>query len=424
MIPASLPPASSLRRDLLVTTIDALAFSVMVGCGETYFSAFALALGLGPVAAGMVATVPVLVGAVVQLAAPLGVARLGSNREWVIVCTLAQACCFLPLGWWAIRGHAALWELIVAASVYWAAGMAGAPAWTAWMAGLVPDAIRTPYFAQRNRLGQLGVFLGFGVSGLMLQWGEARGAVLPTFAAMFAAAAGARRPATACRRGCREPRRPATITVPAAERPSLPRRITAAMRAMAGRRSGALVAYLCCFVFGAQIAAPSFIPYMLRELGFSYHAFMLVYGTSFLAKALLLPAIGRLASRIGPLKLLWGASFAIVPLAALWLPSAHVAYLCGVQVIAGACWAAHELGVTLAFFQDVDEGERTGVVTVSNLGVAVATVAGAACGGMLLRWLGEGWQAYATVFSLSCLARLVMIPILRIAMRRGAVVES
>lgn len=400
-----------------MTTIDALAFSVMVGCGETYFSAFALALGLGPVAAGMVASVPILVGAVVQLAAPLGVAWLGSNRRWVIACTLVQAACFVPLGWWAIRGRASLAELIVAAAVYWAAGMAGAPAWTAWMAGLVPDAIRTPYFAHRNRLGQLGVFFGFVISGLMLQWGEAREGVLPTFAAMFAVAAVARLTSTACLWACREPPRAAAVTAPTAERLPLPRRILSSLRAMAGRRSGPLVAYLCCFVFGTQMAAPYFTPYMLRELGFSYHAFMLVFGTSFLAKAILLPTIGRLASRLGALGLLWAASLAIVPLAALWLPSANVAYLCGVQVVAGACWAAYELSVTLIFFQEVGERERTGVVTVYNLGVAVATVAGAASGGLLLRVLGEGWQAYATVFSVSCLARLVMIPILRAAMR-------
>ena len=49
--------------------IDAAAYSVMVGCGETYLPAFALALGLGPIVAGMVASVPLLVGATVQLAA-------------------------------------------------------------------------------------------------------------------------------------------------------------------------------------------------------------------------------------------------------------------------------------------------------------------------------------------------------------------
>ncbi|MFM7206945.1 MAG: MFS transporter [Planctomycetaceae bacterium] len=413
----SLPPRNSLRRDLLVSTIDAIAFSVMVGCGETYFAAFALALGLGPVAAGMVASVPVLVGALVQLAAPLGVERLGSNRRWVIACTVVQAACFVPLIWWAIRGHARLWELILAASVYWAAGMAGVPAWTSWMATLVPDQVRTPYFANRNRLGQFGVFVGFMLSGLALQWSEARGTPLPAFATIFAVAAGARLISTASLCACREPRQRLVVAAVGGAVP-LVRRIAAALGGMARRRSGLLVAFLCCFMFGAHMAAPYFTPYMLRELGFSYHAFMLVYGTSFLAKALLLPAIGRLASRVGPLSLLGMASLAIVPLAMLWLPSPHVAYLCGVQVLAGSCWAAYELAVMLIFFKELGAEERADVVAVYNLGIAVATVAGAATGGLLLRSLGEAWPAYAVVFAMSCVVRLAAVPILGMARRR------
>jgi hypothetical protein len=48
----------------------------------------------------------------------------------------------------------------------------------------------------------------------------------------------------------------------------------------------------------------------------------------------------------------------------------------------------------------------------------VATVAGAACGGLLLRSLGETWQAYAVVFAVSCVARAAAIPILSRAMSR------
>lgn len=69
----------------------------MVGCGETYLPAFALALGLGPLAAGLIASLPVLIGAVVQLITPFGVGWLGSNRRWVIGCTTLQAISFLPL---------------------------------------------------------------------------------------------------------------------------------------------------------------------------------------------------------------------------------------------------------------------------------------------------------------------------------------
>ena len=118
---------SGLRRDLVIGTLDAIGYSVMVGCGEMYLGAFVLALGLGPVVAGLVASVPLLVGAVVQCVAPLAVRRLGGRRRFVVLCAAIQAAALVPLAWWAVAGHAAPWQLIAAASLYWSAGMASAP---------------------------------------------------------------------------------------------------------------------------------------------------------------------------------------------------------------------------------------------------------------------------------------------------------
>src|SRR5215510_3075952 len=58
------------REDLRASIGDAAAYSVMVGIGETYFAAFALALGTGETFAGLVATLPMLAGAALQLATP------------------------------------------------------------------------------------------------------------------------------------------------------------------------------------------------------------------------------------------------------------------------------------------------------------------------------------------------------------------
>ena len=419
--PSRLVPGAGLRRDLWVTTADAAAFSLMVGCGETYIPAFALALGLGPVAAGMMASVPVLVGAVFQLITPLGVARLGTNRGWCIACTTVQAISFVPFAIWAIRGHATLAELLVAASVYWSAGMAGIPAWNTWMGTLIPGGMRTAYFANRNRLGQFSVFVGFVVGGLILQWGEGNGVTLLAFAGLFIAAGICRMFSTMMLVSCREFARP-TVVDHSDATPS-PGTATSlfvwvhdlgrTLKRMANAPSGPLVTYLCCLVFTAQFSAPYFTPYMLRERGFSYHGFMLVVATSFLAKALFLPSLGRLGSRIGSLGLLWAGGLSVIPLSLFWLFSADVAYLVAVQVLAGGCWACWELAVALLFFDAVPHRDRTGVVTVYNLGMAIATVAGAATGGLLLRTLGEDSRAYVTVFAVSSLLRLATVPLLR-----------
>ena len=403
---------SGLRRDLVIGTVDAIAYSVMVGCGEMYLGAFVLALGLGPVVAGLAVSVPLLIGAVVQFAAPLAVRRVGGRRRFVVLCTAIQAAGLVPLAWWAVTGHARPWQLLAAASVYWSAGMASAPSWTSWTATLVPRRVRTAYFAQRSRLAQAAVLVAFVAGGLVLRAEAARDVALQGFAGLFLTAAAARLVSSLCLWGCREPRRQWRDRDGAAAAVSIRSRIAAGLHDVSTGPAARLVAFLCCFTFGLQFAGPYFTPYMLEALGFGYGQFLVVFGAGFLVKAVFLPSIGRLGSRLGPRRLLVLASLAVVPLSLLWLPSADVRWLVVVQFIAGTCWAAYELAVTLLLFELAGDRDRGGVISVYTLGIAVATVAGATCGGLLLRWLGETREAYAAVFVGSCLLRAAALPLL------------
>ncbi|MCP4893327.1 MAG: MFS transporter, partial [Actinomycetales bacterium] len=58
------------RRDLRLLVVDGSCYSMMTGAGEWQFVLFALALGMGEVASGLVATIPVFIGAVLQLITP------------------------------------------------------------------------------------------------------------------------------------------------------------------------------------------------------------------------------------------------------------------------------------------------------------------------------------------------------------------
>jgi hypothetical protein len=412
--------SSRLRRDLWVSTADGTAYSVMVGCGEIYFPAFALALGLGPVAAGLMASLPVLIAAVVQLVTPLAVARLGSNRNWVIGCTTVQSLSFVPLIVWALRGDATFFELIVAASVYWSAGMAGSPAWNSWMGALIPSQVRAVYFAQRNRLGQLATLAGFVAAGLALQVADRSGLSLQAFAALFAVAGVSRGVSTLCLIACREvPHRDREgegepTAAPAARKPGQPlNHLRRTLAAIAVSPAGALLAYLWSLAFAAQFSAPYFTPYMLDDRGFSYLSYMLVIGVGLFSKAAAMPVFGRLVTRIGSVRLLQIGGMAIIPLSALWLVSADVGFLVGVQVVAGIAWASYELAAALLFFDAVQHRQRTGVVTIHNLGLSIATLGGAAAGGAVLKWLGENQTAYLTIFVVSSLLRILTLPLLR-----------
>ena len=58
---------SQMRKDLSAMCADGAAWGIMVGIGEAYLPAFVLALSGSELACGLVATVPMLAGAVLQL---------------------------------------------------------------------------------------------------------------------------------------------------------------------------------------------------------------------------------------------------------------------------------------------------------------------------------------------------------------------
>src|SRR3954469_9907970 len=174
------------RSDLAYSTGDAASYSLMVGLGETYFSAFALAIGTGQTFAGLLATLPQLAGALLQLASPWGVKKLGSHRRWIVMFVSLQAASLLllPIASFFTGGPAGL-MVFLAVTLYWGAGLATGPVWNTWIEEIVPRRLRTNYFACRARVSQFCTLLGFIAGGVALQLGQANAWVLAAFCGIF-----------------------------------------------------------------------------------------------------------------------------------------------------------------------------------------------------------------------------------------------
>ena len=383
---------------------DGLMCNVMVGLGENYMPAFALALGMGELTAGLIASVPFLAGAILQLASPVGLHWLGSHRRWVVACVLVQAVSFVPLAMAAAVGTIPVLLLFLLAALYWGAGMASGPAWSSWVDTLIPDRIRSRYFGSRARVAQMGLLLGFVVGGLWLEFGHSFGAWRGAFAALFLAAAVSRLVSAAYLASQRETVRPV--------RPRRGERLGDIVQRLRTSGDGRLLMYLWAMQAAAQVASPFFAPFMLGKLEFSYTRYMFVIAISLLAKAIALPTLGRLAQRFGAMRLLRVGGLIVIPLPLLWLYSHATPYLVVVQVLAGAAWATYELAAFLLFFEAIDARLRIGWLTIYNVGIAAATVGGSLLGGALLAGFGESTGGYFAVFAVSCFARIVTLPLL------------
>lgn len=393
-----------LRRDLRCVISDGASFSVMVGLGETYLPAFALAAGLSGVATGLIAVLPMLAGALLQLGSPAAVRWLGSHRRWVVWCAAVQAASFLPLFLMAASGWIPAAAVFLAATIYWGAGLATGPAWNTWIGRIVPSRIRANFFARRTRVSQAGVLVGFLLGGLALQWGSNYDRELLTFAGLFAVAG-------LCR----------TISAVFLYRQSEPAQRLHGHRSVGPlellRRTwrggdSCLLLYLLCVQVAVQISGPFFTPFMLGHLQMSYTEYVLLLGAAFGAKIIALPALGRIAKRAGARRLLWLGGCGIVPVAACWLVADSFYYLFAVQLLSGFAWAAYELAMFLLFFETIHEEERTSVLTTFNVGNALAMVFGSLLGGALLAWLGEETTSYYVVFAASSATRLAALIVL------------
>lgn len=406
------PALSRMRSDLRAMLADGVSFSAMVGLGESYLPAFVLALGYGSVAAGLVATLPMLAGAMFQLVTPAAVRLLDSHRRWVVLCASLQALSFLPLIAGAINGQMDLWLIYFSVSLYWGLGMSTGPAWTAWATTLVPIRLRASYFARRARASQAALVMALLMAGALLDLGKAEGKIFGTFGLLFAMALSSRAISAACLASQSEPR-PAPIG---------DTRISLEMIRGHVRTGGhgRLLVYLLVFQLSVWIAAPYFTPYMLGPLGLSYSEYTWLTACAFAARVLVLPTIGRLVERFGTKRVLLGASVGIAPLPAMWLVSDDFVFLLVLQLVSGAVWAAFELASMLTFFERIPPHGQTSVLTVYNLANALAIVAGSAIGGWLLSLGSPGMSGFVVVMLVSVSARGLSLVMLKRVPEVGA----
>lgn len=397
----------SSRRDLRLMTTDGLLYCLMVGSGEAYIGAFAVALGLGEILAGLVASVPLVVGGTLQLVTPRMVRMLGSLRRWVVLCATIQALSFFPLAIGAWVGSMPAWALYLVVSIYWTVNFAQGPAWNTWVATIVPPRVRAKYFAQRTRINQIGTVVGLVGAGLALHAvrGQAEtGAAIRVYAGLFMVAGVARLIASRCIAAQREPE-----PIPADFRVVSPRAFVARWR---HGRDVRLLGYMLAVQTAVQISGPFFTPYMLVRLDLDYVDYMTLIAASFLARSLVLPFIGKLAHARGPRIVLLIGGFGLVPAAALWAASDNFWYLLAIQLLTGAMWACYEMATFLLLFETIPAAERTSVLSLFNFCNTIAIVGGSLVGAALLGLLGDSIGSYHTLFVISSSLRLLTLPLL------------
>jgi len=400
----------TLRSDLRACTDDGITHAFMVGIGETFIPAFALAAGAAQVHGGLVYTIPFLIGATVQLVTPAGVDRIGSPRRWILLCATIQALCFIPMAIAAVLGDVPLLLVYACASVYWTVNLGAAPAWNAWVGALFPARIRATYFSRRSRICQVALLLGLLLGGVLISRYEHTPLELSSYALLFMAASLSRALSTRA------------LVQQSEARSMLPaRRVSPIdfLRRIRGTPEGRVVAALLVFMLAVQVSSPFVTPYILRGLAMDKDQFTISVVTLFAAKSLALPLVGRLAGSWGARRLLIAGALVVAAASGLWIVSTAPAWIYAMQVVSGMGWAAYEMALFLLLLEHIREEERTAMYAAYYFFNAIVTVLGSFVGAAAIDALGGGVTAYWWVFGASAVLRFAAIPLMLRIPRHG-----
>jgi MFS family permease len=388
----------SLRKVLNHSIWDGVFYSFMVGIGETYLAAFALALGLSQILAGLVTIIPILFGSVLQLFSGFGLRHVASRRQWVSYCAFTQSFCLFLLAGVAFLKMDSPTLLFIIASFYWAAGMSAGPAWNAWMGDVIPERFRINFFAFRSRLTQVAIFIGLVIGGLTLHIYTGENSRLWVFSILF------------CIAGCSR----LVSALFLLSHPYVIKKQTHIVFQISSPKImyvGKTILFLYLFFLftqiTVQIAAPFYTPYMLKQLHLNYAQYMILIGSAFMGRILAYSVLSSLAKRYGTILLIGIGAFGIVPIPFFWSYFNSIEALIILQLIAGALWACHELGVFLLLLETYPADIRSKVLTWVNFINAIGMVIGSLIGAHMLQSRLLTIDTYHHIFWISAALRVL-----------------
>ncbi|MEQ9002014.1 MAG: MFS transporter [Pseudomonadales bacterium] len=414
-------------RSLRHSLRDGVYFSAMIGSAESYFSAFAVFLKASTAQIGMLAALPPLLASFSQLSSAWVGRKLGERlpgrgvrRDIIVFGALLQALTLIPLALLPLAyPDLALPILITCAVIYYAGPNLGSPQWGSLMGDLVPETRRGRYFALRTRLSSLANFSALIVAGLALHLLDALQHTYLGFVVLFVSAAALRLASAWHLAHMHDP--PGHLA--ALEAP-WHRELWQAFTSTGLLRFSI---FFACMQFAVAIASPFFTLYMLRDLQFSYVAFMFNTAASVCVQFLTLNRWGRLSDLFGNRLILVTTGMMIPLLPSLWLVSTSYAYLLAVQALSGLAWAGFTLSATNSVYDLTPRNHRATLMAVHNVLGAAGVFLGAVLGGWLgtvlpreVELFGGQWSWLTPlygVFVISTVARLavalVFLPRLR-----------
>lgn len=374
-----------------LSLIEAVITSLVVGLAETYFPAFSLMKGAGPIEAGLLVSIP-LIFAVLFQGVLLKQFRHLHLSTWVPLAAGVQLFALFGLTVLATSevSNPVFW-LMILYSVYWAGYYSAIPAWNRWISDLVSFEESQKYFSARTRFTQFGIVIGLLIGGFLLHFDRLNIPIQYLFSGLFAVCSIFKYLTYKLFRS--HPESLATIHFDNKKAIELFR----THRSFFNR-------YIL-FNFAVYFSAPFVASYLLSFRKISYESFMWIMVGLFVGKILMTLILSNTKKHLPAFSMLFYGAVASAPLPILWPLCVNVPLMFGLHFVSGFAWACWEVGLSLSFFKNLHPQDKIEVVSIYYFFSVMTQIVGTLVGAFLLKFVVH--ENYEILFIIAGLCRLL-----------------
>jgi MFS family permease len=373
----------------------------MSGLTLNYITPFALALKATTVQIGYLTSFPALTTAVSQLAAPNLTEKIGSRKGLILPSVFLHALLWIPVMLLPFIIHSyQVWWLIALITLSAIFGSVANPSWGSMMADLVPMHLRGKYFGLRGQItGIISLIFGLVGGGILELF---KGNVFAGFALLFGGAAVFRFLSFYYLTGMYEP--------PFSREREERRSLLDVAKSVFSSNIGKFTLYVTLINLTVNIAGPFFSVYMLRDLGFSYTAYVINSSAFSVAFLLFQTWWGRRADKAWNVRIIRVTSFLLPLVPVFWIFSPNIYFLIFAQVFSGFAWAGFNLTSGNFVYDCTEQDSRTNYIAFFNALTGLGNCLGALAGGYLAGYLPAIFgNQLRTLFVLSGVLRLAVV---------------
>lgn len=398
----------AVRRSLYFSILDGLFTAMMLGASDGYVIPYGIALGATPSQVAFLATIPALIGSVLQIGSASLTQHIGSRLRLIRWVVFFHAVLWLPIIAipYAMKhgtGSFAPWALVLAVVASMIFATFAAPAWQSLLYDYIPSAKRGHYWGWRNRMqGILTTLISVGAGLLLHYFGKDQ---LLGFTVIFVFAMFCRFFAWGCILGMVEPFRKSSHDVYFSFLDFLKR--------IRGGNFGRFVLFVSLMSFSVNVSAPLLTVFILKDLGYSYAVYMALVTGAVAANFMTQPLWGRYGDRVGNAQAMKVAGWGIAVIPLFWMFSRNPFYLFVVQCFAGSVWGGFNLVLLNFMIESVKPEKRIRCISYFNVMNSSFVFLGAVLGGFAIRGLPPLFgYSFLSLFLLSCFLRTAVMTLL------------